>query len=159
VGMKASIGAAVLATAALGVIAACGNPFVTGDFGVNGDWAGSARAGSGADTVRFFFDLSLTQDRGALSGSGEVRGGTATIPVELTGSWQATGSQVNVGITMHNEEIAPLTFVGVFDVDTIPRPAPDSAKDIVADPDTLVGTVTGSGFTSLPLRLGRSAGS
>jgi hypothetical protein len=156
--MKLYTRLAIAGAALLAVVAACDdNPFIIGDFGVAGRWTGSTRVGNGADSVRFSFDLTLEQDRGDVSGEGEIRGGTAVLPVDVDGTWAATGSQVNVRLEMSSEQIAPLTFTGVFDTDSVPRMPPDSGKVLVTDTDTLVGTLKGSSLDGVKLSLGRAA--
>jgi hypothetical protein len=147
--------------ALLAALAACeDNPFVVGNYGVDGRWTGSALAGADPDTVRFYFDLSLDQNRGSLSGDGEIRAGTDTIPVDVDGTWTAGNGSVTVRLTMGSSSVAPLSFSGGFDVDTVARVAPDTGRVVQLDRDTLVGTLTGSGMPTTPpvkLWLGRTA--
>lgn len=143
-----------MALALLGVLIACNdNPFLPGSFAVDGRWTGSVLAGSDDDTVRFHFDLDLTQDENDLSGTGEVRTGTATFPVEVEGTWEYP----SVDLVLRSDTTAPLRFDGAFDVDTVPRPAPDSVSDVVTRSDTIAGTLSGSGLEGLRLEIGRAA--
>jgi hypothetical protein len=152
---RLALGGAALAAA----LAACeDNPFIVGPYGVAGHWVGSGLAGSAADTVRFHFDLTLAQDRGALSGSGEIRGGTATIPVEVDGAWTAAGGEpnANVVLLMSSDGVAPLRFNGTFDVDSVARTLPETGFVLHTDTDTLVGTLTGSSLDNVHVVLGRA---
>jgi hypothetical protein len=136
--------------ALLSMAMACSeNPLIIGRFGVDGGWSGSALAGSGADTVRFTFDLSLEQNEGHVSGTGQVHGGNATLPLEVEGTWTASSGRASVGLVMGSDSVAPVTFAGQFVVHT-------TAGVSVLDPDSLEGTLTGSALTGAHLRLGRT---
>lgn len=144
---------AAVAAASLAVIVACNdNPFLPGAFAVDGRWTGSALTGVGDDTVRFHFDLTLTQVENDLGGSGEVRTATATFPVEIEGRWEYP----SVDLVMRSDTTAPLSFDAAFDVDTIPRPAPDSVSDLITRSDTISGTLRGSGLEGVRLEIGRA---
>ena len=154
--MKLSTRLAAAAAALVLTIAACeDNPFITGAFAVDGTWRGSLLAGSAADTSRIAFDLELTQDRDRLSGSGSVATAADTFPVEVAGTWAGAGNSASVTLVLSSAEVAPLNFSGTFDVDTVSLPAPDTTRVVRADPDTLVGTLTGSALTGYKLTLGR----
>jgi len=148
------------AAAAFLLMAACeDNPFIVGSFGVQGGWAGFARAAvSEADSLRFDFELELSQDRENISGSATVSTPTAEFPLDVRGTWSgSSSSRIDVTLVMTSPETAPLTFNGQFQVDTIPREAPETGNRLVTDPDTLVGTLSGSGLNGVRLLLGRTS--
>ena len=149
--MKLSIRIAAAGLALTGALLACDdNPFIAGVFAVDGRWTGSALAGSGEDTVRFHFDLTLEQDRNDVTGSGEVRTTTATFPVEVDGRWDYP----SVDLVLRSESTAPLTFTATFDQDTLPTEPPTVTP---LQSDTLVGTLHGSGLEGLRLEIGRTS--
>lgn len=133
------------------LLAACNdNPFLAGNFAVDGPWAGRATVVAGADTTRFEFRMELEQDRNDVTGTGVIQTAQGTFPVEIDGRWDYP----SVDLTFRSQETAPLVFDAAFDVDTVPRTP--SGVDIVVRPDTLQGVLTGSGLTGVPLAIGRA---
>ena len=124
--------------AALLFATACGDdPLDIGSFSVEGDWLGSAKfaagGGSPPDTARYHFVLELEQTERDITGAGEIRAPADTLDVEVEGVWDYP----NVDLVFRaGGDFAPLVYTSTF-----------------ATPDSLKGTLTGSGFASVPLVL------
>ena|SRR6202008_1846067 len=128
---------AVLAALAVLALLACGDgPLDVGAFSVEGSWAGNAKfaVGSGptADTARYFISLELEQNETDISGSGQVVTDAETLEVEVDGLWEYP----SVSMVLDAPEFIGVSFDATF-----------------ATPDSLKGTLNGSGFNSVALTL------
>lgn len=119
---------------------ACGDPVSTPPTDLEGVWTGSTRLAAGSGT--YFFDLRFTQDGREVGGEGRIRvavDGTArdSVAVSVAGRYR----NPELTFTLSREGFAPLDFNGrIFRAET-------------EDADSLVGTLTGSGFTTQRLTL------
>jgi hypothetical protein len=128
---------AVLAALAVLALLACGDgPLDVGAFSVEGSWTGNARfavgAGPTADTARYDFVLDLEQTEADISGSGQVVTDAETLEVEVDGVWEYP----SVSLVLSAPEFIGVDFDATF-----------------ATPDSLKGTLSGSGFNSVALTL------
>lgn len=126
---------AVLAIVAALAALACGDgPLDVGAFSVEGVWAGSAKfqVGAGPDSARYEFTLELDQSERDVSGSGEVVTDAETLEVEVDGRWEFP----SVSLVLSAPEFAGVGFDATF-----------------ATPDSLKGTLNGSGFNAVPLTI------
>jgi hypothetical protein len=138
---------------ALLLLAACGGDFDAGRFDVTGRWTGTARADTSAAAARYQFELELTQDEENVEGEGRLVVGGRTVPVTVDGEW---GPVPSVDLVIRAEGFVPLVFDAQFDVDTIRGTAPDTARVLRNDPDTIFGGLTGSALNGVPLTIGRA---
>jgi hypothetical protein len=128
----------LLAAFALAALAACeGDALDVGSFSVDGTWTGNAEfivAGTPVDTARYTFVLDLDQAGRDVSGSGEVQTEARTLAVEVDGRWDYP----RVDLVLSASGFAALVFNASF-----------------ATPDSLKGTLAGSGFNGTTLNLVR----
>jgi len=123
--------------AALAVVAAlaCGDgPLDVGSFSVEGRWLGTATFAVGADSARYDFVLDLEQAERDVSGSGEVITLAETLEVEVDGRWRYP----DVDLVLSAPDFTPVAFDATF-----------------ATPDSLKGTLSGSGFDGVALTIVR----
>ena len=134
---KATI--AALAGAAL-ALAACKGSLDIGSFGVSGTWRGVTWVPiSSTDSVAYTFRLELKQDHASVTGSGVISAPADSVKTTVRGTW----AYPNVTLRLSSPDYAGIEFNGAF------------ARQVSRD--SLVGPLTGSGFTNRRLTLVRQA--
>jgi hypothetical protein len=136
--------------AVLVVLVACGEDFDAGEFDVSGSWTGSAEVVTGTDTARYDFTFDLEQAEEDVSGSATVTAGGESVEMDVDGDWDYP----SVNLTLSAPEYKAVLFDAAFDVDTLVFP-PDTAQVVETMPDSLFGTLAGSGFLGATLKIGR----
>lgn len=150
----------IAAASAAALLAACeGESFDAGEFSVSGEWLGEGQALVGTapnqTTVTWEIALDLEQTEEEINGTGELRSNGQMVPLQVRGDWSYPSVELDFG----GGAVVPFTFQSRFDVDTLAPIPPDTARLIVNDPDSLVGTLSGSGFpTSTRFVFGRVSG-
>jgi hypothetical protein len=131
---------ALLPAAAMAVLLAalaCREPLDIGAFSVAGRWKGTAKQRVGTDSAVYTFVLDLDQSRRAVTGSATVAAGSDSVRTDVTGTWDYP----RVALRLTAPDFADLQYSAQF--------TPD------ANPDTLSGPLTGSGFNGTTLKLVR----
>jgi hypothetical protein len=131
-------GIIIAALAALAA-AACKEPLDIGSFSVTGAWRGTTYVHVGADSIAYTFALDLEQDRADVTGSGTISSGSQSVETSVDGTWAFP----NVTLHLSSPEYADIRFNSAF------------ARQVSRD--SLVGPLTGSGFTGRQLTLVRQA--
>ena len=131
------IGIIVAALSALAA-AACKDALDVGSFSVTGAWRGTTYVKVGAtDSIAYTFRLDLEQDRADVSGSGVISAGADSVQTSVDGTWEFP----SVTLRLSSPEYADIRFDSEF------------AREVSRD--SLVGPLTGSGFTGRTLTLVR----
>ena len=129
------IAAAALAAAVFFLAACQEDPLDIGNRSLTGAWRGDAEIAIALDTARYAFVLDLEQDERDVSGTAEVTSGSETLTLEVDGEWVYP----DVELRFSAPQYATLVFTGRFG----------------ASPDSVGGTLTGSGFNSTPFFIRR----
>lgn len=129
------IAAAALAAAAFFLAACQEDPLDVGNRSLTGEWRGNAEIVIALDTARYAFVLDLEQDERDVSGSGVVTSDDESLEVEVDGEW----AYPDVELRFSAPEYATLVFTGRFG----------------ASPDSVGGTLSGSGFSNTPFFIRR----
>lgn len=128
--------AAIALAAAVLVLGACQeDPLDIGNRSLTGEWRGAAQIVIALDTARYAFVLDLEQDERDVSGTGVVTSGDESLEVDVDGEWQYP----DVELRFSAPEYATLVFTGRFG----------------ASPDSVGGTLNGSGFNNTPFFIRR----
>jgi hypothetical protein len=128
----------ILAVAALVALAACKDALDIGSFSVTGAWRGTTYVKVGAtDSIAYTFRLDLEQDQENVSGDGVVSAGTDSVSTSVDGTWAFP----SVTLRLSAPDYADIQFNSAF------------ARQVSRD--SLVGPLTGSGFTGTNLTLVR----
>jgi hypothetical protein len=129
---------AALAGLAL-ALAACKDALDIGNFGVTGAWRGTTYVPVGTDSVAYTFRLDLKQDQAAVTGGGVISAAADSVETSVRGTWAYPA----VTLLLSAPDYADIRFDGAF------------ARQVSRD--SLVGPLTGSGFTGRTLTLVRQA--
>ena len=112
----------------LALLAACNRgPTDPGSFTLDGDWRGE----SGAYELLLALDQDAEND---VSGTGELRNVSGTVELTVQGDWNHPGFE----LLLSAEGFADVRYTGSW-----------------ARSDSISGTLSGSGFASLPLSIKR----
>lgn len=128
----------IIAALALTLVA-CKEPLDIGSFSVDGAWRGTTYVRVGADSVAYTFALDLDQNEASVSGSGVISTALDSVETSVAGTWAYPA----VTLRLTAPEYADIQFNGAF------------ARQVSRD--SLVGPLTGSGFSGHTLTLVRQA--
>ena len=120
-------------------LAACKGPLDIGSFSVTGQWRGTTFVPVGTDSVAYTFALDLNQDQSSVTGSGVISTSLDSVETSIDGLW----AYPRVTLRLSAPEYSDIRFDGAF------------ARQVSRD--SLVGPLTGSGFSGRQLTLVRQA--
>ena len=118
-------------------LAACKGGLDVGNFGITGAWRGTTYVPVGTDSVAYTFRLDLEQNEESVTGSGVISAPADSVETSVRGTWNFP----SVTLRLSAPDYADIIFRGAF------------ARQVSRD--SLVGPLTGSGFTGRTLTLVR----